>query len=83
MLKAKDINLLIRVEHLIGDNLDKLLGETGTWDGTKGRQPLPFPVIIQGDGCQRHNNKSIDLLCRVWYNSNMGETINNNHNERR
>lgn len=36
MLKNKDINLLIRVEHLIGDNLDKLLGETGVWDGREG-----------------------------------------------
>lgn len=36
MLKNKDINLLIRVEHLIGDNLDKLLGETGQWDGREG-----------------------------------------------
>lgn len=36
MLKNKDIDLLIRVEHLIGDNLEKLLGEAGVWDGREG-----------------------------------------------
>lgn len=36
MLKNKDIELLIKVEHLIGDNLDRLLGEVGQWDGRKG-----------------------------------------------
>lgn len=40
MLKNKDISLLIKVEHLIGDNLEELLGRNGEWDGRKGLSDL-------------------------------------------
>lgn len=34
MLKNEDIKLLIKIEHFIGCNMDKLLGEVGVWDGS-------------------------------------------------
>ena len=35
MLTNEDLKLLIRIEHFIGCNIDRLLGETGVWDGSK------------------------------------------------
>ena len=47
------------------------LSATIVGDGTKGRQPLPFPITVQGDDCQRSNKKVLTYYAKcgimlVW-----------------